>query len=254
MVEKFKKNLAFAFTVLLLTIWLILGIGKWDFVARLLLVGAIVPLIWALLKKENNKLTLTITLLGLLGIGWLIWLENVNIAYGLPLLLFAVVAVKWTMRDKAKPARLLGFFVKTFTIFLIGTGVAYFIVWLGITAPYTYGVYPIHAIVETGMFFIFPVSLLFEAISIMIYGIYKIKLRAWETFLSSWYVSIFAIFIVYAVWLILYPPWKPENFYYTSFASSIAPLASFPYYALFPAAICTIVYIKYKKPQIQKST
>jgi hypothetical protein len=254
MVKKSKKNLAFAFAVLLLTIWLIFGGGTWDFVARLLLVGAIALVIWALLKKEQNKLSLTITLLGLLGIAWLIWFENVNIVYGFPLLLFAIVAVKWSVRDKTKPARLLGFFVKTFSLFLIGTGVAYFVVWLGITAPYTYGVYPIHAIVETGMFLVFPSSLLFEAISIIIYGIFKIKLRAWEIFISSWYVSIFVIFIVYAVWLILYPPWEPGKFYYTTFAASIAPLASFPYYALLPATVCTVVYVKCKKPQIQKTT
>ena len=246
--KKSEKNLAFAFAVLLLIIWLILGIGTWDFVARLLLICAIVPVIWALLKKENNKLNLTITLLFLLGIAWLIWLENVNIVYGLPLLLFAIVAVKWSVRDKTKPARLLEFFVKTFALFLIGTSVAYFIVWLGITAPYTYGVYPIHAIVETGMFLIFPISLLFEAIAIIIYGIFKIKLRAWEIFISSWYVSIFAVFIAYAVWLILYPPWEPGKFYYTTFAASIAPFVLFPFYALLPATICTVVYMKCKKP------
>lgn len=246
--EKSKKNLAFVFIVLLLVIWLILGSGTWDILVRLLLVGAVVPVIWALLKKENNKLNLAITLLGLLGIAWLIWWENVNIVYGLPLLLFAIVAVKWVVRDKTKQARLLGFFVKTFTLFLIVIGVAYFIVFLGITAPYTYGVYPIHAIVETGIFFIFPSSLLFEAISIIIYGIFKIKLRAWEIFLSSWYASIFLVFIAYAMWLTLYPPPKPENFYYTSFASSIGPLLAFPFYALLPAAIYTIIYIKCKKP------
>jgi hypothetical protein len=247
-VKKSKKNLAFAFAVLLLTIWLILSSGMWDFVVRILLVGAIALVIWALLKKERNKLNLTITLLFLLGIAWLIWLEKVNIVYCLPLLLFAIVAVKWSVRDKTKPARLLGFFVKTFTLFLIGTGVAYFIVWLGITAPYTYGVYPIHAIVETGMFLTFPISLLFEAISIIIYGIFKIKLRAWEIFISSWYASIFAVLIVYTIWLTLYPPWEPGNFYYTSFASSIGPLLAFPYYALLPATVCTVVYVKCKKP------
>ncbi|MFB0514751.1 MAG: hypothetical protein ACETVQ_04155 [Candidatus Bathyarchaeia archaeon] len=254
MVEKSKENLVFAFTILLVTIWLILSRNTWDFVTRLLLVGAIVPIIWALLKREKNKLNLAITLLASLGIAWLIWIENVSILHGLPLLVFAIVAVKWILRDKAKPSRLLGFFVKTFTLFLMGTGVAYFIVWLGITAPYTYGVYTIHAIVETGMVFIFPISLLLEAISIIIYGIFKIKLRAWEIFLASWYVSIFVILVIYAVWLILYPPWKPGKFYYTTFAASIAPLIPFPYYALLPAAICTIVYIKYKKPQIQKTT
>ncbi len=199
---------------------------------------------------EKGKLNLAIALLVLLGIVWLIWGAGVSVLHGLPLLVVVIIAIDWILRDEAAraSARLLGFFVKTFTLFLIGTGVAYFVVWLGITAPHTYSVYPIHAIVETGMVFILPISLLLEAVSIIIYGIYKIKLRAWEIFLSSWYVSIFVILVIYGVWLIVYPPWEPGEFYYTTFAASIAPLLLFPFYSLLPAVICTIVYIKYKKP------
>jgi len=254
MVEKSKKNLVFAFTILLITIWLILSRDTWDFVARLLLVAAMVPIIWVLLKKEKNKLNLVIILLVLLVIAWLIWIENVSISHGLPLLVLTVAAVKWTLRNKAEPARLLGFFVKTFALFFIVASVAYFIVWLGIAAPHTYGVYPVHAIFETGMVFVLPISFLLEAISIIIYGIFKIKLKAWEIFLSSWYVSIFVTLVIYAVWLIVYPPWEPGKFYYTTFAASIAPLLLFPFYSLLPATICTIVYIKYKKPQTQTPT
>jgi hypothetical protein len=125
---------------------------------------------------------------------------------------------------------------------------------LGIAAPHYYSVYPVHAIVETGMVFILPISFLLEAISIIIYGMYKIKLKAWEIFLSSWYVSIFVTLVIYAVWLIVYPPWEPGKFYYTTLASSIAPLLLFPFYSLLPATICTILYIKYKKPPTQKPT
>jgi len=70
---------------------------------------------------EKYKLNLAIALLVLLGIVWVIWVEHVSILRTLPLLIFVFIAVKWILRDRAKPARLLGFFVKTFTLFLIGT-------------------------------------------------------------------------------------------------------------------------------------
>lgn len=205
-----------------------------------------------MVKKGN--LNLAMALLTLLAIVCLIWEEKVHILYGLPLLVFVIVAITWIVRHEAKPARLLGFFVKTFTLFLIVTGAAYFIVWSGILASHTYTVYPIHAVFETGMVFILPISLFLEAASILIYGVYRIKLRAWEIFVSSWIVSTFVIFAVYAVWLFIYPPWKPDGVYYTSFAASVAPLLSIPFYSIFPAAVCTIVYMKYRKPQIPKST
>jgi hypothetical protein len=259
MVEQTKKNLIFAFTILLITIWLILSRNTWDFVARLLLVAAIVPIIRALLKKEKNKLNLAITLLVLLVIAWLIWMENVSILHSLPLLVLTVAAVKWTLRNKAEPARLLGFFVKTFALFFTIASVAYFIVWLGIAAPHTYSVYPVHAIVETGMVFIFPISFLLEAISIIIYGIYKIKLKAWEIFLSSWCVSVFVILIIYDVWWsIQWTPPPPEEIYgipgSASLGAGIFALFTIIILSLLPAAICTILYTKYKKPQTQKLT
>jgi hypothetical protein len=63
-----------------------------------------------------------------------------------------------------------------------------------------HSVYPVHVIIEMGMDFVLPISFLLEAISIIIYGICKMKLEAWEIFLSSWYVSVFAILIIYYVW------------------------------------------------------
>jgi len=261
MVEQSKKNLIFAFTILLITIWLILSRNTWDFVARLLLVAAIVPIIRTLMKKEKNKLNLAITLLVLLVIAWLIWIGNVSILHSLPLLVLTVAAVKWTLRNKAEPARLLGFFVKTFALFFTIASVAYFIVWLGIAAPHTYSVYPVHAIVETGMVFIFPISFLLEAISIIIYGMYKIKLKAWEIFLSSWYVSLVGPFGILAIYYVFYPiPYTPppEEIYgipgSASLGAGIFALFTIIILSLLPAAICTILYTKYKKPQTQKLT
>jgi len=258
MIEKSKENIVFAFTILLITIWLFLSRGTWDFVARLLLAAAIVPIIWALLKKEENKLNLVIILLVLLAIAWLIWIENVSISHGLPLLVFVIIAINWTLRKKAEPVRLLGFFVKTFALFFIVASVAYFIVWLGITAPHTYSVYPVHAIVETGIVFILPISFLLEAISIIIYGMYKIKLRAREIFISSWYVSVFVILIIYYIWWSIQWTPPPKETYYippsASLYAGIALIYTVLLLSLLPATICTILYIKYKKPQIQKPT
>jgi hypothetical protein len=162
------------------------------------------------------------------------------------------------LRKKAEPVRLLGFFVKTFALFFTIASVAYFIVWLGITAPHYYSVYPVHAIVETGMVFILPISFLLEAISIIIYGMYKIKLKAWEIFLSSWYVSVFVILIVYYVWWSIQWTPPPEEIYpiqpSASLYAGIALIYTVLLLTFFPAAICTILYIKYKKPQTQKST
>jgi len=171
-------------------------------------------------------------------------------------------AIRWILGDKTKPARLLGFFVKTFALFFIVASVAYFIVWLGITTPHTYSVYPVHAIVETGMVFILPISFLLEAISIIIYGVYRIKLKAWEIFLSSWYVSLVGPFAILSIYHILcpipsttptqetYPP-PPGS---ASLGAGIAALFAFFILPLLPAAICTILYIKYKKPPTQKPT
>jgi hypothetical protein len=207
---------------------------------------------------DKSKLNLAISLLVLLGIVWLIWTSGISIIVRLPLLLVAIIAIKWILRDKKKPARLLGFFVKTFALFFATTSVAYFIVWLGITAPQTYSVYPVHAIVETGMVFILPISFLLEAISIIIYGMYKIKLKAWEIFLSSWYVSVFVILIVYYVWWSIQWTPPPEEIYpiqpSASLYAGIALIYTVLLLTFFPAAICTILYIKYKKPQTQKST
>jgi hypothetical protein len=210
---------------------------------------------------DKSKLNLAISLLILLGIVWLIWTSGISIIVRLPLLLVAIIAIKWILRDKTKPVRLLEFFAKTFALFLTVTSIGYFVVWLSLTAPDTYSVYPVNAIVETGMVFILPISLLLEAISIIIYGIYKIKLKAWEIFLSSWYVSLVGPFAILSIYHVFYPiPYTPppEETYgipgSASLGAGISALLNIIILSLLPAAICTILYIKYKKPPTQKPT
>jgi hypothetical protein len=133
---------------------------------------------------------------------------------------------------KTEPPSLLRFFVVTFTLFLIVTGIAYFI-WLNITMPTCFSLL---LELERGMIlFIIPISLLLEAISIIVYGIFKIELKTWQIFLPSFYVSVFAVWI-------LMPHTLASR--YSSFAGSLnEPLAAL-ILSLFIAGIVTIVYVK----------
>lgn len=254
MVDKSKKIVVFAFTILLIMIWVILFRSEnrvWDFVVGLLLASGILPIILALLEKESDKLNLGIMLLVLLGIAWLVWVGNVSILIVLPLLVLVMVAVKWTLGNKTKPARLLGFFVKTFALFLICTGIAYFI-WLNIASPYTYSIYPINTTLERGMIFIIPISLLFEAISIIIYGIFKIELKPWQIFLSSFYVS--SAFTVFTIWI--WMPRAPAS-PYSSIAGALGEALEVLFLSLFLAGIIagilTIVYGHLRNEQKNKN-
>jgi len=138
---------------------------------------------------------------------------------------------------KTEPPRLLLFFVVTFALFSIVTGIAYFI-WLNIAMP-TY--FSLLLELERGMIlFVIPTSLLFEAISIIIYGIFRRELKPWQIFLSSFYVSVFAVWI-------LMPHTLASR--YSSFAGALnEPLAAL-ILSLFIAGMVTIIYARLKKPQ-----
>jgi len=137
---------------------------------------------------------------------------------------------------KAEPPRLLRFFVVTFTLFLIVTGIAYFI-WLNITMP---AYFSLLLELERGMIlFIIPTSFLLEAISVIIYGIFRIELKPWEIFLSSFYVSVFAVWV-------LMPHTLASR--YSSFAGALNEPLGALFLSLFIAGILTIVYVTLKEP------
>lgn len=136
---------------------------------------------------------------------------------------------------KTEPPSLLRFFVVTFTLFLIVTGIAYFI-WLNVTML---AYFSFLLELERGLIlFVIPVSLLLEAISIIIYGAFKIRLKPWQIFLSIFYVSVFAVWI-------LIPHTLASR--YSSFAGALnEPLAAL-ILSLLIAGILTILYVKLKK-------
>lgn len=247
MVEKSKKNLVFAFAILLITIWLILFRSVWDldFVARLLLVGEIVLIIWALLKKEKYKLNLIVAFIILLITIWLIRARMVWDFVGQLLLLgVAVLIVRTLLLREKKQAKLLEFFLKSLAVSYIATSIIWF-VWLSITSPSFYVDLNFEHLMNTLVLVVLPLSLFPVAISVIIYGTFRIKLRAWEIFLSSWYVS-FALIII---WSALQPRPPPGEFYYSSIASAIGELLGLVFRSLLIAGILTIVYVTLKKPK-----
>ena len=149
---------------------------------------------------EKYRLNLLVAFIILLAIIGLIMAKVVSDWVGLPLL-YAVGAVAFTsllIREK-KIARLSRFFVKSLVISYVVTVVFWFVWVFTTSASFSLAVYnylnPVSLASEL-IFSVFSLSLLAVAVSVIIYGIFRIRLRVWEIFLSSWYVS---IFVAYAV-------------------------------------------------------
>jgi hypothetical protein len=197
-VEKYKLNLIVAFTILLITIWLIWARRVWDWTGYLLLLGAILLIIDTLIKKEK------------------------------------------------KPAKLLEFFIKSLVVCYVAASIIWFIQ-LHFTSPQTYAYLDLELLMNMLIFNILPLSLFPVALSVIIYGIFRTKLKPWEIFLSSWYASMFVAFNIYSIWYSIYVlPYLPE-FYYSSIAGAIAIVFGLVFLSFLITGILTTVYLVLKK-------
>jgi len=198
---------------------------------------------------EKYKLNLAVGFTVLLITIWLIWARRVWDWTGQLLLLGAIVLIVWTLlvREK-KPAKLLEFFIGSLVVSYVVTSIFWFVL-LSITSPWYYAYLNPELLMNILVFNVLPLALLPTAVSVIIYGVLRIKLRAWEFFLSSWYVSVFVVFTGYQVWWALYvQPYLPE-FYYSSIAGAIALTLGLVLLAFLIAGILTIVYVMLKKPK-----
>jgi len=201
MVEKYKLNLIVAFTILLITIWLIGARRVWDWTGYLLLLGAILLIINTLTKREK------------------------------------------------KPAKLLEFLIKSLVVCYVAASIIWFVS-LHSSSPQIYAYLDLELLMNILIFNVLPLSLFPVAISVIIYGIFRTKLKPWEILLSSWYVSMFAVFNIYSVWYSIYVrPYLPE-FYYSSIAGAIAIVMGLVFLSFLITGILTIVYLKLKKQKI----
>ena len=187
---------------------------------------------------EKYKLNLLVAFIIILPIIWLIRAGMVWDWVGLLLLLgvAAIVVTTLLLREK-KQARLLGFFLKSLVVSYAVTGVIWF-VWLGVTSPQIYVDLNFEGLMNMLVLSVFILSLLPVAISVIIYGIFRIKLKAWEIFLSSWYVSIFAVFTIGA---------RPPASQYSSIAGGIGEFLTQVFWSLFVAGILTGLYVILKE-------
>ncbi len=195
---------------------------------------------------EKYKLNFIVALTILLITIWLIRARVVGDFVGNLLSGGAIALIIWTLLKKEKkPAKLLEFFVKSLLICYVATSIVLF-VWLG------YAYLRLDEIIRTLVTVVLPLSLFPVAISVIIYGIFRIKLTAGEFFLSSWYVSMFIVFVGYYWWW--YPlyvePYVPE-FYYSSFAGWMMFIMCLVFLAFLIAGILTIVYVILKKQKMK---
>jgi len=193
---------------------------------------------------EKYKLNLAVGFTILLITIWLIWARRVWDWTGQLLLLVAIVLIIRTLllREK-KPAKLLEFFVKSLVIFYVATCIIWF-VWMGLTSPRYYAYLDLEYLMNTLVLVVLPLSLFPVAISIIIYGIFRILLKPWEIFLSSWYASMFVVFTIYQV---SSEPASP----YSSIAGAIGAVLGQVFQSFIIAGILTLVYVTLKKPKIE---
>jgi len=187
---------------------------------------------------EKYKLNLAVVFTIILITSWLVWARRVWDWVRLLLLAGAIVLIIWTLLLRGKkPAKLSEFFLKSLAVSYIATSIIWF-TWLFLTSPPPVDIFSnlMRTLLVAPPLSFFPVS-----ISIIIYGIFRKKLEAWEIFSSSWYASIFAGLIYYCVWYYLnINPYQPPP-------ETVGVAFIFAFLSLPIACILTIVYLILKK-------
>jgi len=201
---------------------------------------------------EKFKLNLIVGISILLITIWLIWNHSVWEWTGNLLLLCAIAFIAWTLivREK-RQARLLEFFIKSLVVSYTVTSMIWFVN-LAATSPWYYSYLNSQLLMSILILNILPLALLPVAISVIVYGIFRIRLRAWEMLLSSWYASVFIVFTIYQVWWSLYvKPYLPE-FYYSSIAGAIGLALGLVFLSFTIAGILTLIYVVLRKQKIDE--
>ncbi len=178
---------------------------------------------------------------------WLTWAWRILASIRELLLAIAIAIIIWTLLEKKmKPASFLEFFVLSLVISYVANVILWFLV-LTITAPWVYPYFNV-GIITAWLIHNLRISLLPVAISVIIYGIYGMKLKAWEMFLSSWYVTTILLFIVRDVW------WSFQGFHYISGTGAIMSDLFFVFLAFPMAGVSTLVYDTLRKTKRGTST
>jgi len=203
---------------------------------------------------EKFKLNLIVGFTILIITVWLIWAHRVWEWTGNLLLLGAIVLIVRALFVKEKkPAKLLEFSIKSLLVSYVVTSVIWFIN-LTIRSPWYYAYLNAELLMNILIFDILPLALLPVAVAVIIYGIFRIRLKAWEFFLACWYTSTFAVFAIYQVWWNLYVRPSLPEFYYSSSAGAIVLSIGLVLLALLIAGTLTVIYARFKKRSDEPAT
>lgn len=178
---------------------------------------------------------------------WLTWGSRL---WGSVMLLLqgcAVALFIWAffVRD-GRSVGLLEFVVRGFAVSLLLTIVLWFVsVWAGASWVFYSSVLWIFT-VSFGVR-VLPFSLLPVAISVTAYGVFRKELQAWLILLSSWFVSIFAVFAAYDVWWAVFVQPYLQGPPYSSGASAIALDMFLVFLAFLVACVYTAIYIGFRR-------
>jgi len=161
----------------------------------------------------------------------------------------AVALVVWVLfAGDGEPAGLFEFVGKGFVVSFVMAGVMWF--WTGgvVTVWFLYSLVFWVFVIGFG-FNVLPFSLLAVAISVVAYGVFRKALRAWLILLSSWYVSIYVVFMAYDVWWSVFIlPYLSGPPYFGG-AGPILRDMLLVFLAFVVACVSTAIYVGLRKPK-----
>lgn len=202
---------------------------------------------------DRRTLNLIIAVTILIITIWLTWATRTWDSAGQLLQAFAIALVTWTLLEKQeKPATLLEFAVESLAISFAATTATWFTS-LGLLLPLYFTLLGTWGITSTLTYILLPRSLLSVAVSIIIYGTFKTKLKPWQILLTTWYTSIYAVSAAYTIWWAIFIQPYLQHIY-TSGAGAIALDMLLAVLALIPATIFSIIYLTLKRTREETVT
>lgn len=143
----------------------------------------------------------------------LVWAIRIGDAPEQLLLGVAISLFVWALLGSKESTKLSEFLVKSFIISFVVTVIVWFATLAFMGPEYiafisAYGLWS-----NILVYVLLPRSLLPVAMSAIIFGIFRTKLRFWEILLSSWYVFVFVVQAAYIVWWTLFVQPYITNYY-----------------------------------------
>jgi hypothetical protein len=162
----------------------------------------------------------------------------------------AIAVILWIfLGEDVKGSRLLELLPRHFVVSVISASIIWLVI-LGGAAFRTFSFLELWFLMFWPLFWVavIPLSLLSVAIFVLVYGIFRRKIEAWQFLLSAWFTSFFAVNAVFDVWwwMFIFPYLNGPG--YNTGAGAIAGDILRVLAAFFCACILTFIYASLKEP------